>query len=159
MKETMFITIITVAALIISIIKDPVKTKRGVTRGIKMFVNLLPTLLTVLIIVSVIIYIFPKEVIIQNLGENSGITGMIIAAMLGSIALIPGFIAFPLGSVLLKYGISYKIISIFLTTLMMVGILTLPVEIKYFGFRVAVIRNVLSFIGAIIIGVIMGFVL
>jgi len=38
----------------------------------------------------------------------------------------------------------------------MVGVLTLPLESKYFGWKVAVLRNVLSFIGAIIIGLIIG---
>ncbi|OFX26030.1 MAG: hypothetical protein A2041_08450 [Bacteroidetes bacterium GWA2_31_9b] len=51
---------------------------------------------------------------------------------------------------------SYPIIGVFITTLMMVGILTLPLEIKYFGARVAVLRNILYFIGAIVIGIVIG---
>jgi uncharacterized membrane protein YraQ (UPF0718 family) len=79
-----------------------------------------------------------------------------IAAILGSISLIPGFIAFPLAAILLKNGAAYNIVAVFITTLMMVGILTLPIEIKYFGVRVSILRNALSFIGALIIGLIIG---
>ena len=80
------------------------------------------------------------------LGEKSGAFGFVFAALLGSISLIPGLVAYPLSSVLLKNGASYPVIAVFITTLMMVGIITLPVESKFFGFKVAFTRNLLSFI-------------
>ena len=46
--------------------------------------------------------------------------------------------------------------SVFITTLMMVGIMTLPLEAKYFGLKVSIIRNVLSFFGALLVGLLMG---
>ena len=77
--------------------------------------------------------------------------------MLGSISLIPGFIAYPLSGVLIKNGVSYPVIAVFITTLMMVGVLTLPLERKYFGWKVAIMRNLLSLIGALAIGITIGF--
>ncbi|RAL68816.1 hypothetical protein C1G86_1545 [Dehalococcoides mccartyi] len=47
----------------------------------------------------------------------------------------------------------------FMTTLMMVGVVTLPLEIRYFGKRVAITRNLLNFVAAIIIGLVVGVVL
>ncbi|MBP7902537.1 MAG: hypothetical protein KA015_06955, partial [Spirochaetes bacterium] len=70
----------------------------------------------------------------------------------GSIALIPGFVAYPMAGVLVKNGVSYPVISVFITTLMMVGILTLPIEKKFFGWKVSITRNILSFIAAVAIG-------
>ncbi|MCX6721680.1 MAG: hypothetical protein NTY04_00590, partial [Candidatus Staskawiczbacteria bacterium] len=90
------------------------------------------------------------------LGEDAGFTGYVFAALAGSIALIPGFIAYPLAGILLKAGVSYPVIAVFITTLMMVGILTLPIEIKYFGVRISLIRNTLYFFGALIIGSLIG---
>lgn len=144
--------IFTIAVTIISLIFNRKKTSAGIKLGMKMFLNLLPPFLTVLIAVSIVLALFPKEVLEKLLGAESGITGFIIAAGLGSVALIPGFISYPLASVLLKNGVSYPVISVFITTLMMVGIVTLPIERKFFGWRVAVTRNILSFIGALIIG-------
>jgi uncharacterized membrane protein YraQ (UPF0718 family) len=97
--------------------------------------------------------------LVKYLGTKSGVWGFIISALVGSIALIPAFICYPLCSILLQNGVSYPIVSVFITTLMMVGIITLPVEIKFFGIRVSVVRNLLSFIGALIIGIIMGLLL
>jgi len=144
--------IFTIFAMLISLLFNRKKTKAGIKMGTKMFLNLLPPFLTVLIAVSFVLALLPKEVLEKMLGADSGITGFFIAAGLGSVALIPGFISYPLASVLLKNGVSYPVISVFITTLMMVGIVTLPIERKFFGWRVAITRNVLSFIGALIIG-------
>jgi uncharacterized membrane protein YraQ (UPF0718 family) len=144
--------IFTIAAVLISLLFNRRKTTAGIKMGTKMFLNLLPPFLTVLIAVSFVLALLPKEVLEKILGADSGITGFFISAGLGSIALIPGFIAFPLSAVLLKNGVSYPVISVFITTLMMVGVVTLPIERNFFGWRVAITRNILSFIGALIIG-------
>ena len=49
-----------------------------------------------------------------------------------------------------------KVLAAFTTTLMMVGILTAPIEKEYFGVKVTVIRNVISFLIALIITVVVG---
>jgi uncharacterized membrane protein YraQ (UPF0718 family) len=107
-------------------------------------------------LVSALLYLIPNELIIRLLGKDAGISGMMIAAVVGSVSLIPGFIAYPLGGILIKNGAGYPVIAIFITTLMMVGIVTLPIEIKFFGRKIALMRNFLSFIGAIVVGLLMG---
>ena len=89
------------------------------------------------------------------MGKGSGIEGWAIAALLGSVALIPGFIAYPLCSILIKSGVAYTTIAVFITTLTMVGIVTLPLEAKFFGWKTSIIRNTLSFIAALLIGFVM----
>jgi len=147
---------ISVVCLILSLAVDQRKTFEGIKRGLKMFLNLLPTLLIVLILVSVFLYLVPDKTIIKLLGAKSGVMGVVIAAAVGSIALIPAFIAFPLAKILLVKGVSYTVVAVFITTLIMVGVLTLPVEFKYFGKKAAIMRNVLSFFGAIIVGLLIG---
>jgi len=147
---------ISVVCLVLSLVIDQRKTYEGIKRGLKMFLTLLPALLTVLILVSVFLYLVPDKTIVKLLGAKSGIMGIAIAAMVGAIALIPGFIAFPLAKILLVKGVSYPVVAVFITTLIMVGVLTLPIEFKYFGKRAAIMRNVLSFLGAIIVGLLIG---
>ena len=153
----LILAIITFTALMVSLIFDRQKTWLGLKRGIKMFLHILPPFMTILITVSILLFFIPKEFLVKWLGKDSGAIGMIIAAIIGSISLIPGFIAYPLGAVLIKNGVAYSVIAVFITTLMMVGIVTLPLESKFFGLKVAVIRNILSLIGAILIGVAIGF--
>jgi uncharacterized membrane protein YraQ (UPF0718 family) len=125
----------------------------------KAFENILPQFLTILIIIGLALAILSPEAITNLLGTNSGIWGVMAAAVIGSITLIPGFVAFPLAAALLKNGAGYMQIAAFVSTLMMVGIVTLPLEIKTFGKRAAILRNaaalVFSLIAAFVIGVVL----
>ena len=152
----LILLIITVVALILSVVFDRKKTWLGIKKGLKMFLNIIPPFLTILIIVSILLFLTPKEFLIKWLGKDSGIFGIITAAVIGSISLIPGFIAYPIGAILIQNGVTYSVIAVFITTLMMVGIVTLPLESKFFGWKAAASRNFLSFIGAIIIGLSIG---
>ena len=145
----------TALIVVVSFIFNRKKTITGLKTGLRMFLNLMPPFITVLIGVAFVLSFLPKEVISALIGEKSGFLGYIIAALIGSIALIPGFVAYPLSAVLLNNGVTYPVIAVFITTLMLVGIVTIPLEKKYFGWKVAITRNLLSFIGALIIGSLM----
>ncbi len=151
--------VITTACMIASLIANPQKTWEGVKKGALMFLRLLPTLVLMLVLVSVVLYLIPEEKLSKYMGEGSGIAGWMTAAFFGSIALIPGFIAYPLCGILIKSGVAYSVIAVFITTLMMTGFLTLPVEARFFGWRVSIIRNLVSLAAALLIGLIMGFFL
>jgi len=131
----------------------------GIKKGIGMFLKLLPVLLSMLALVSIVLFLIPDETLVKYMGEDSGSKGWVTAALIGSVALIPGFIAYPLCGILVQNGVAYSIIAVFITTLMMTGFLTLSVEAKFFGWRISIIRNLISLAGALIIGLIMGFFL
>lgn len=123
-----------------------------------MFLKIFPTILSVTIIVSIVFYLVPEQKIALWFGDKSGIWGSISAALIGSISLIQGFIAYPMAGFLVQSGVGYPVIAIFITCLMMVGILTIPVEARYFGWKFAILRNTLSFIFALIVGLLIGVV-
>ncbi|MBU2008880.1 MAG: permease [Chloroflexi bacterium] len=143
----------------VSIALDRKKTLEGVKRGWRMFRNVLLPFLNILILISVVLYFVPPSVISHYLGANSGVLGFSIAALVGSITLIPGFISYPIAAGLIQQGASYAVVATFMTTLMMVGVVTLPLEIRYFGKRVAIARNALNFVAAVITGLLVGLVL
>ena len=147
--------IITGFCMLISIIADRQKTWKGLKKGLTMFLNLLPILLLMLGLVSIFLFLIPNETLIRYMGKDAGIEGWLIAVFFGSLALIPGFIAFPLCGILIKSGVAYSTIAVFITTLMMVGIITLPVEAKYFGWKISIVRNALSLVDALFIGFLM----
>lgn len=98
------------------------------------------------------------ETISKIIGSESGWFGVILAAIIGSVTLIPGFVAFPTAAILLENGAGYMQIAAFVSTLMMVGIITMPVEIKYFGKKISVLRNVLAFFFSFIVALLIGMV-
>jgi len=109
-----------------------------------------------LIFASFILFLFPDEVISNYLGHSSKSISVCLASFFGSITIMAGFIAFPLSGILLTKGVPYVVLSAFTTTLMIVGILTYPIEKKYFGVKVTKIRYIISFFIALIIAVITG---
>jgi uncharacterized membrane protein YraQ (UPF0718 family) len=153
------LSIFTGLCIIVSLIVNRRKTWTGIKKGAVMFLKLLPTLILMLVLVSVVLFLIPEEKLAKYMGEGSGIAGWGTAALFGSVALIPGFIAYPLCGILVKSGVAYSIIAVFITTLMMTGFLTLPVEARFFGWRVSIIRNLVSLAAALFIGLIMGFFL
>ncbi|MBS3775664.1 MAG: permease [Bacteroidales bacterium] len=150
--------VITGILLLVSFIASKKKTLDGLKKGAMQFLKLLPTLLTVIILVSVALFFIPEKVLLTYFGDQAGMLGYLSAAIVGSVSLIPGFISFPLAGMLHESGVSYGVIALFITTLKMVGVMTIPVEAKYFGMKVTLIRNGLSFLGAIVIGVIMAII-
>lgn len=150
---------ISIILSLISFFLDKDKTILGFKKGLKMFKSIAIPFLNILILVSLALYLIPQSVIIKYLGASSGIMGLFLAAIVGSITLIPGFISYPIASALIKQGASYMTVATFMTTLMMVGVVTFPLEAKYFGNKVAFIRNTLNFIAAILIGIFVGLIL
>ena len=142
---------ITILLLVISYYKDKKKTKMAMKKAWKAFENILPEFLGVIMLVGVLLAVLNPQVISKIIGNNSGWFGVIIAAIVGSITLIPGFVAFPTAAMLLQNGAGYMQIGAFLSTLMMVGIVTMPVEIKYFGKKLTILRNLFAFIFSFIV--------
>ena len=142
--------------LILSFFKDRTKTAAALTKAWRSFENILPSVLTVLILIGFILTLLDAENISKLLGSESGILGLCIAAAIGSVTLIPGFVAFPLAASLVSAGAGYAQIAIFISTLMMVGIVTFPLEAKYFGKSTALKRNILSLLVAMITSLLIG---
>jgi uncharacterized membrane protein YraQ (UPF0718 family) len=135
----------------ISLIGSRDKTFRALKIAARRFLGILPTFLMMLILVSVALFFLPDEVIIAYLGIDNRFVATLLASLLGSITLMPGFIAFPLSGILLGKGVPYMVLSAFTTTLMMVGVFTYPVESAHFGSKVTVIRNALGLLTALVV--------
>jgi len=153
------IYLIAIIFLIISFVKSRQKTKKALIKAWNSFKNILPLLLGVILLIGLMLSILDTNLISRIIGEKSGALGVLLASVVGSITLIPGFIAFPTAALLLAGGAGYIQIAAFVQTLMMVGIVTLPMEIKYFNKKVAILRNVISFILSIGVAYSIGFIL
>lgn len=153
-KYTLYI--VTFGFLAFSYYKDKSKTKAALMKSWKSLENILPQFLSVLLLIGMMLSVLNKQTISSLLGEESGFLGIAIAALIGSITLIPGFIAFPLASSLLSAGAGYTQIAMFVSSLMMVGIVTLPVESSFFGKKLAIKRNILAFLFCVFASFVIG---
>lgn len=150
------IYVVTAVLLGLSFYKDKQKTKKALKKAWKAFENILPQFLGVIVLVGIMLSIFDTEFISKIIGTESGWYGTFISAVVGSITLIPGFVAFPTAALLLGNGAGYMQIGVFISTLMMVGIVTAPVEMKYFGKKLTITRNGLAFIFSFFVAYVIG---
>ena len=147
--------VVTGIAVVISAFMSPEKTKMGLKKGWMKFSKTLPDYLKMLMLISVILLI-SEDFIVGIMSHENRVLGLISSLLIGTITMMPGFIAYPLAKILLSKGVPYMVISGFVTSLMLVGIMTLPLEKKYFGFKGAIIRNIMSFVVALMIAILTG---
>lgn len=137
--------------------KNRVKAVLSIKRAIRGFVIFIPYFLQIILLTAITLNFIPDSLIIEYLGSANMFKNAFFAGAVGSMIFIPAFIAFPIAAILLKKGITYFVIAIFTTTMMMVGTITFPVEKKYFGLKFTIYRNFAGLIISIIIAVIIGF--
>ena len=145
--------------LIVSLAKSKEKTKIAFKVAKKSLLKTAPALLTMLGIVGLILGLLTPEKISSLIGAEAGIMATLTAALIGSLTLIPSLVAFPLAGSLLRSGATVMTISAFITTLVMVGIVTFPMEMKVLGKRLTLLRNGLGIIAALLIAFLMGVIL
>jgi uncharacterized membrane protein YraQ (UPF0718 family) len=100
-----------------------------------------------------------QKTIQRVIGAKSGLLGMLIASLLGSVTLVPVMVAFPVAAELLRGGAGIAQIAVFLSTLTMVGFVTLPMEMRYLGKKAALLRNGLAYLFAFAAAFLIGAVL
>lgn len=153
---TLAVWVGTLIFLGISFAKDKVKTKQALKMAFGMGKGMLVSMLAIIFAIGLILTIIPPVEIAGYLSDQSVLLATIGGALLGTITLIPAFIAFPLVGTLVDAGVNVVPAVSFLTTLTMVGVVTFPLEKKEFGAKFTAVRNSLSFLFAIAIALVMG---
>ena len=153
------INVIAAASLLIAFAKDREKAIKSLKIAGKSFIRMLPMVFVILIIIGLLLGFVPASQISRFVGEQSGMTGILLVGVVGAILHIPALLSFPLAASLLEDGASVSAVTAFITTLTMIGTITLPLEIKELGKKMAILRNGISFVIAIVIALIMGAVL
>ncbi len=142
--------------LLISLIKSREKTLLALKKAWKSFENILPLFLSILFAIGIMLAILSPQVISKMIGHQSGILGLMLAALIGSCTVIPGFVTFPLAAALLKNGAGMTQIIMLISTSVMVGVITIPIEVKYLGRKATYVRNSLALMFSFAIAFVMG---
>lgn len=156
---TILLLLCTVAALVWSFFKDKKKTIIGLKAAGGRLLQTGSQILGIMALIGMFLTVVPEGAIKSVLGRSSQFLSAVYGAVIGTVTIIPAFIAFPLSASLVESGAHIIAVATFITTLTMVGFATMPVEIKYFGKRFTYVRNLLSFVAALVIGLGMGVIL
>lgn len=149
-RYSLFITSLVVLTLIFFI--NPAigyKTSVSVKSSFLQMISVLPPIMILLGLMDVWI---KREVLIKYMGENSGVKGILLSMLLGSIAAGPMYAAFPFTIVLLKKGAKFSNVIIFMNSWCVTKIPTLMFEVSALGFKFALVRLLIDIPGVILMG-------
>lgn len=116
------------------------------------FFQMLSVLPPIMILLGLMDVWVPREVLMKYMGEDSGIMGIVLALLIGSIAAGPMYAAFPFTIVLMKKGAKFSNVIIFMNAWCVTKISTLLFEVSALGFKFTMIRLLIDIPGVILMG-------
>jgi len=133
-------------------------TKRSVweagRKTFRSFLEILPIFLSILLLISLYVTVIPKSFYSKIFTKNP-IIDSILGAVFGSISTGNPVTSYIIGGELLKAGISLIAVIAFILSWVTVGIIQLPAECYFLGKRFGIVRNILSFVFAVAISILM----
>ena len=132
----------------------PTAAARAAVLSVQTFVGLIVTLLTVFLFVGLFQVWINDEFIVRHLGEESGFMGLALGAGFGTVLHGPLIGVFPLLRTLLSKGAKVGVVVAIVST-WAIKLPMLPLEIRLFGWKFALLRNGLLFVSAFVMAPLM----
>lgn len=123
---------------------NPQKAVSVILTSKNYLLEMLSILPPILILIGLFEVWVPKRVIEKAMGQASGLKGIFISFIVGTAAMGPLYVAFPIGTSLLRKGASLLNVSIFLCVWASIKIPMILFEIKFLGFDFAGLRLALT---------------
>ncbi|MFW6025966.1 MAG: permease [Candidatus Woesearchaeota archaeon] len=150
------INLIALILLLYSYLKNKKKTKMALKKALIKGLKLAPQIIMIIVVIGFIFAFIPPDLIRNYLGGEFNLLQVVVSAAFGAVMMIPSLIALPLAGSLIEGGASYTPVAAFITTLTMVGFVTIPIELKELGKKITIYRNILALIFSIIIAALIG---
>jgi len=112
----------------------------------------MPMLLSVIGLMGLFEALVTPEMI-QSVFKGSVLSDTLIGTGVGAISVGQPFLSYAIGGELLDDGVSLYAVTAFILSFVTLGLIQLPLEWSLFGTRFTVLRNVLSFIFALLISI------
>lgn len=148
-RENLFIVLIVLTYGVIMLVKPSIalESVKNSAYYIKEMLLIMPV---IFILTALLDLWMPKEKIMQYLGKEAGIKGLILSFVIGSISAGPIYAAFPMCVMLHKKGASIRNIIIILSSWAVIKVPMLLNEAKYLGLQFMALRWTLT-VAAIIV--------
>lgn len=144
--------LISLEVLLIIYLFHPAIAIKTVENASSSFIQMLVVLPPIMILLGLIDVWVPRETLMKYMGNDSGIIGIFLAMAIGSIAAGPMYAAFPFTAVLIKKGVKFSNVIIFMNAWCVTKISTLLFEISALGYKFTIARLIIDIPGVIIMG-------
>ncbi len=116
------------------------------------FLQMLSVLPPIMVLLGLMDEWISRESMMKYMGDDSGIMGIAIAITFAAFAAGPMYAAFPFTAVLLKKGVKFTNVIIFMNAWCVIKISTLLFEISSLGYKFTFYRLLIDFVGVIVMG-------
>jgi uncharacterized membrane protein YraQ (UPF0718 family) len=117
----------------------------GLKSAMNMTIQILPLVIFAFIVAGMIQVLVPHEFLSKWIGRESGIRGILIGTVAGSLVTGGPYVSLPIAAGLLRSGASVGTAVAFLTGWSLWAFARLPIEVSMMGWKFAVIRIASTF--------------
>lgn len=132
----------------------PTKTEAVLSTAQEYFIEMIIILPAVMILMGLFAVFVPNETVVKHLGKTSGVKGITLAILLGTVPTGPLYVAFPMAETLIRKGARISNIIVFLSSWACIKIPQEMVEFQFLGAEFMVLRLILTIIFVIIMGIV-----
>lgn len=151
LKRYMFFFISLLCLMLIFIFNKDIGAS-AITSARSSFLQMLSVLPPIMLLLGLMDVWIPREILMKYMGDNSGFKGIFLALLLGSFAAGPMYAAFPFTAVLLKKGVRFSNVIIFMNAWCVTKISTLLFEVSALGFKFTLARFLIDLPSVILLG-------
>ena len=145
---------ITLMIVVVLLSVFPEKTEPVTSTAQQYLIEMMIILPAVMIIMGLFAVFIPNETVVKYLGETSGIKGIALSILIGTLPTGPLYIAFPMAATLLKKGARVSNIIVFLSAWACIKLPQEMVEFQFLGGKFMFLRLILTIIFVILMGLI-----
>lgn len=127
-----------------------IRIKQALLSTSKSLYSMMPMLFAVIGLVGLFQAAVTPQML-QSLFSGSPLQDTIVGTVIGAVSVGQPFFSYIIGGELLKEGISLYAVTAFILAWVTIGFMQLPMEWSVFGGRFTLVRNLLSFIFALLI--------
>ena len=144
---------ITIIIVVVLLSVFPEKTEPVTSTAQEYFIEMMVILPAIMVIMGIFSVYISDETVVKHLGKTSGIKGILLSILIGTLPTGPLYIAFPMASTLLKKGAGVSNIIVFLSAWACIKIPQEMVEFQFLGGEFMLLRLILTVIFVIIMGI------
>jgi uncharacterized membrane protein YraQ (UPF0718 family) len=117
----------------------------GLKSAMNMTIQILPLVIFAFIVAGMVQVLIPHEFLSKWIGKGSGIRGILIGTVAGSLVTGGPYVSLPIAAGLLRSGASVGTTVAFLTGWSLWAIARLPIEVGVMGWKFTLVRMVSTF--------------
>ena len=136
--------------------KDAEKSRQSLIVARQTLWYMTPLLLAIFALIGLFHEFVPPAMIHDWLGAQNHLLSLLYGGLAGAVAIGPPVASFPIAGSLIDTGAWPPAAAAFIVSWVSVGVLSMPVEAHVFGWRFTLWRNALMFLGALLIGLLIG---